>query len=302
MNNKTLERVIILVIDDSAEMQNLMQDALAPSKAMVLAALNGKDALEIVKRVTPDLIFMDAIMPHMDGFATTLKLKSDPSLAHVPIIFMTGLDDSDNMIKGLEAGAVDYITKPIKIDEMLARLHVHLKNARATQSARTALDFSGRFLFACNMLGKILWSTPQASQLLVNMEKDTLSQNWQQNQLVPFLQNKSPLGSSLDIAHEDQHLKLTYMAQSGNDEYLFRLNSVDESAAKRLQQRFELTARETEICEWLGHGKSNKDIADILGLSPRTVNKHLESIFSKLGVENRAAAAALLTRSIHQED
>ena len=302
MKSKTLERVIILVIDDSAEMQTLMQDALAPSKAMVLAALNGKDALEIVKRITPDLIFMDAVMPHMDGFATTAHLKSDPSLAHVPIIFMTGLDDSENIVKGLEVGAVDYITKPIKIDEMLARLYVHLKNARATQSARTALDFSGRFLFACNAKGKILWATPQASQLLAIIENEAATQDWQQNHLARFLQNKSPLGSSLDISHQDQNLKLTYMAQSGNDEYLFRLNTVDESAAKRLQQRFELTARESEICEWLGHGKSNKDIADILGLSPRTVNKHLESVFAKLGVENRAAAAALLTRSIHQDE
>ena len=87
-------------------------------------------------------------------------------LSNVPVIFMTGLAETEHIVRGLEAGGVDYVTKPIVIEEMLARIRVHLANARLTQSARAALDVSGRFLLAVNGQGKIMWSTPQAQKLL----------------------------------------------------------------------------------------------------------------------------------------
>ncbi len=79
---------------------------------------------------------------------------------------MTGLSDTDDIVKGLEAGGVDYVTKPIIPDELLARIRVHLANARMTHSARTALDAFGRFLLATNRTGHVLWCTPQAVKLL----------------------------------------------------------------------------------------------------------------------------------------
>jgi DNA-binding response OmpR family regulator len=79
---------------------------------------------------------------------------------------MTGLAETEHIVHGLEAGGVDYVTKPIVIEEMLARIRVHLANARLTQSARAALDVSGRFLFAVSRQGKIMWATPQAQKLL----------------------------------------------------------------------------------------------------------------------------------------
>ena len=72
------------------------------------------------------------------------------ALSNVPVIFMTGLAETEHIVRGLEAGGVDYVTKPIVIEEMLARIRVHLANARLTQSARAALDVSGRFLLAVN--------------------------------------------------------------------------------------------------------------------------------------------------------
>jgi hypothetical protein len=79
---------------------------------------------------------------------------------------MTGLAETEHIVRGLEAGGVDYVTKPIVIEEMLARIRVHLANARMTQSAQTALDVSGRFLMAVSRQGKIMWATPQAQKLL----------------------------------------------------------------------------------------------------------------------------------------
>ncbi len=94
-------------------------------------------------------------MPGMDGFETCRRIKRDAGLSNVPVIFMTGLAETEHIVRGLEAGGVDYVTKPIVIEEMLARIRVHLANARLAQSARAALDVSGRFLLAVNRKGKV---------------------------------------------------------------------------------------------------------------------------------------------------
>ena len=146
-------------------------DALDGAGMTVMVALDGAAAMRIVDQITPDIVLLDAVMPGMDGFETCRRLKRDAGLDHVPIIFMTGLAETEHIVRGLEAGGVDYVTKPIAVEEMLARIRVHLANARLTQSARAALDVSGRYLLAVNSQGKIMWATPQAQKLL----SDTLS-------------------------------------------------------------------------------------------------------------------------------
>ena len=111
----------------------------------MLVAREGEYALSIAEKIVPDVILMDALMPGTDGFAACRKLKQNRALAHVPVIFMTGLTDTEHIIEGLEAGGVDYISKPIVPSELLARIRVHLANARMAHSARAALDAFGRF-------------------------------------------------------------------------------------------------------------------------------------------------------------
>ena len=141
-------RDIVLVVDDSPDTLSLLTDAIGEAGMTVLVAREGEDALSIVEKVTPDIILMDAVMPGIDGFETCRRLKQNKALAHVPVIFMTGLSDTEHIIEGLEAGGVDYVTKPIVPGELLARIRVHLANARIAHSARTALDVFGRFLLA----------------------------------------------------------------------------------------------------------------------------------------------------------
>ncbi len=136
----------MLVVDDSPDTLRLLTDAIEEAGMTVLVAREGEHAISIVEKVTPDVILMDAIMPGTNGFETCRRLKQNRALAHVPVIFMTGLSDSEHIIEGLEAGGVDYVTKPIVPGELLARIRVHLANARMAQSARTALDAFGRFL------------------------------------------------------------------------------------------------------------------------------------------------------------
>ena len=163
---KSETRDIVLVVDDLPETLRLLTDALEEAGMTVLVAREGAHALSIVEKVIPDVILMDALMPGIDGFATCRRLKQNRALAHVPIIFMTGLTDTEHIIKGLEAGGVDYVTKPIVPGELLARIRVHLANARMAHSARAALDAFGRFLLAASHTGRVLWYTPQAAKLL----------------------------------------------------------------------------------------------------------------------------------------
>jgi DNA-binding NarL/FixJ family response regulator len=299
-------RDIVLVVDDSPETLRLMTDALEEAGMTVLVAREGEHALSIVEKVVPDVILMDALMPGTDGFTTCRRLKQNRALAHVPIIFMTGLSDTDNIIKGLEAGGVDYITKPIVPGEMLARIRVHLANARMAHSARAALDTFGRFLLAASHTGRVLWYTPQAAKLLgrafVSFDREDYVlprdvQSWL-HQCAAGQPGTEP-SIKLVARSSAAAMRLLYIGQIGPDEYLLRLleGEIDDDRTL-LKQKLTVTEREAEVLLWIARGKSNRDIAEILDLSPRTVNKHLEQIYAKLGVENRASAAALAVRTI----
>ena len=145
MNNHKKQRPVVLVVDDAIDSIHMLNDVLEDAAFTVLVALEGAQALTITQNITPDIILLDAIMPNMDGFETCRRLKQNPDLANVPIIFMTGLSDTEHVVMGLGAGGVDYITKPINAEELVARMRVHLTNARMTQSARSALDTAGQF-------------------------------------------------------------------------------------------------------------------------------------------------------------
>jgi DNA-binding CsgD family transcriptional regulator len=175
---------------------------------------------------------------------------------------------------------------------------VHLANARLTQSARAALDVSGRYLLAVSRQGRILWATPQAQKLL----SATLTANADDEFALPdpmpqWLEqtHKGKAGTKASMATFPGHemLRLQYMGKLGANEFLLRLAKDAADTPAEFSSELGLTTREGEVLSWLSKGKTNRDIAQILGLSPRTVDKHLEQIYSKLGVENRTAAATI---------
>ncbi len=298
MTLESKKRDVALIVDDSPETLRLLTDALDGAGMTVMVALDGAGALRIVEQITPDIVLLDAVMPGIDGFETCRRLKRDAGLADVPVIFMTGLSETAHIVRGLEAGGVDYVTKPIVIEEMLARIRVHLANARLTQSARAALDVSGRFLLAVDKNGQILWATPQAQKLLndhlVAGIDDTLLLPPPMLQWLEQMQKPAAKPTPSAPFASNELLRLNYMGKAGPNEFLLRL-AKDSTAAvpTEFSTDLGLTAREGEVLSWLSKGKSNRDIAQILGLSPRTVDKHLEQIYAKLGVENRTAAAAV---------
>jgi DNA-binding response OmpR family regulator/DNA-binding CsgD family transcriptional regulator len=302
VDNTDVRRDTVLVVDDTPETLGFLTDTLDHAGFTVLIATDGESALRLVQQITPDLVLMDAVMPGLNGFETCRRMKRDKMLAHLPVIFMTGLTETENVLEGLAAGGVDYVTKPLVVDELLARIRVHLANARAAAGSRAALDATGRFLLATDASGRLSWCTPKARELLA--ELSPASQDTGPGLPPPLLAQliqlrsenpKEPARLRVDV--RGRKVEISVMSPIGPDELLFRLTELSTTPdEQQLQRTLSLTSRESEVLLWISRGKANREIGEILAISPRTVNKHLEQIFVKLGVENRASAAA---RAIH---
>lgn len=131
-----IEGATILIVDDIPANLSVMVDHLETNGFQVLVAQNGEEALQRSEFTHPDLILLDVTMPGMDGFEVCRRLKLNPATQQIPVIFMTALTDTGSMVAGFDAGAVDYITKPFKIAEVLARVNTHL----AAQAMRRQLE------------------------------------------------------------------------------------------------------------------------------------------------------------------
>ena len=114
----------VLIIDDEPTMLRLLIDTLEPAGFNVLVALQGDMALVLLEQITPDVILLDAMMPGIDGFETCRRIKQRAPLSLIPVIFMTGLTETTSIVEGLQAGGVDYVTKPVVPTELIARVKV----------------------------------------------------------------------------------------------------------------------------------------------------------------------------------
>ncbi|MDE0879782.1 MAG: DNA-binding response regulator [Sphingomonas bacterium] len=296
----------ILVVDDTPVSLRFLTTTLEQAGMTVLIAVDGPAALELLDHVTPDLILMDAVMPGIDGFKTTERIKADGRFRHVPVIFMTGLTESEHVVRGLEAGGVDYVHKPIVVDELLARVSVHLGNARIARGSQLALDTAGRPSFAIDRDGTIGWSTPLAATIIEQLFPDWRLQG---GRLPPLLaatvqrlrgDDVAP-GAQASLEIGDSIVEFTLLRCGSDGQRLFRLTETREGDDERLlAERHSLTSREAQVLIWISRGKQNREISEILQISPRTVNKHLEQIFEKMGVENRASATAIAVGTLSQ--
>jgi len=153
-----LDKYRILVVDDEANNRKLLLQILQDNYAIAFA-VNGKQAVEVAQKIKPDLILLDIMMPGMDGYEVCRKIKSDPEIYKIPIIFTTAMNEIEDETRGFEAGCVDYITKPISKSLVLARVATHLmlynqhKECEAEVVRRTAM-FQESQKSAIHMLGE----------------------------------------------------------------------------------------------------------------------------------------------------
>jgi DNA-binding response OmpR family regulator len=292
----------ILVVDDNPDSLRFLVDTLEAESMTVLIARSGEATLELLGEAAPDLILMDAIMPGISGLEATRQIKSNPATAHIPVIFLTGLNEPEHVVAALSTGGVDYVRKPIVIDELLARIRVHLANARTTYRSRLALGLAGRSLVALGVDGTLIWCTPQVETLFLALdpewtpERGTLPQDLL-GAARHLIAEPSQPQSTTRIEVRGMEIELALLETDRAGETLIRVTEVREDGKIALLQKHNgLTRREAEVLLWVSYGKTNRTISEILGISPRTVNKHLEQVFRKLGVETRAAATAIAVR------
>jgi len=297
----------VLVIDDEPTTLSVITDTLESADITVLVTTSGEAALELLERFLPDLIIVDAVMPGgIDGFETTVRIKRNPRLANIPVIFMTGLTESEHVVEAFEVGGVDYVRKPVNLAELLARVRVHMAQGRAAHASAASLDATGRLMLATDASGSLLWCTPMAEEAISRVVP-----GWSRRETLPpevrvpverlLLRGAAGASIRFEQAAHGGMLELVLVTRYRENEVLIRLNELNPGKdVERLAGSLGLTRREAEVLLWVSYGKSSGDISDVLEISPRTVQKHLEHVYVKLGVETRSAAAAMAIRVIEQ--
>jgi DNA-binding response OmpR family regulator/DNA-binding CsgD family transcriptional regulator len=307
---------VVLIVDDIPDNLAVLHDALDESGYTVLVATDGVSAIARAAQALPDIVLLDALMPGMDGFEVARRLKADEATAPIPIVFMTALTDTEHVLAAFAAGGVDYVSKPVRPREVVARIAAHLQSARHAKQARNALDAFGHASIALRPAdGRVLWQTPLARDLMKRhfgagaaaapisavasgvaapVHAPASLCDWVRERVARDAGAATSEGSDTwTCVTGTQRLHCSLHPASAEDEWLLVLTESNNGAAvEALSLQFRLTAREAEVLYWVAQGKTNRDIGDILGTRPKTITKHLEHVFEKLGVETRTAAAA----------
>ena len=173
-NNKTAFGIpTILLVDDVPANLQLLGDILINAGYKVRQVSSGKQAIQVADKEIPDLILLDIMMPEMDGYEVFQKLKKNPALVDIPVIFISALNDTANIVKALTAGGLDYINKPFQTEEVLARVHTHLKLRRLSRELQEQIATKDKFfsIIAHDLRGP-LGSFMGLTQMLADKNED----------------------------------------------------------------------------------------------------------------------------------
>ena len=263
---------IVLVVDDSPESLGMLNVALNSHGYTALVALNGLQALAIAEKVPPDVVLLDAMMPEMDGFETCRRLKL--ILPQTPIIFMTGLTEVEDIVKGFAAGGADYVTKPISPDEVIARIKRHIETAKLALSAQNALDHAGKNVFCVSESGRLSWATPHVHALIEKTSQDCPSP-WAS--MAPLIENwlKTDRAENLKIDCFSEPIEIYYERQQEKMHLLRIVQKTEQKNPQDLQNNLPITKRESEVLYWVSYGKTSWEISLILAMSPRLSLIHI---------------------------
>ncbi|HUG13290.1 MAG TPA: response regulator transcription factor [Opitutaceae bacterium] len=298
----------ILVVDDVPANLGVLLEFLGHAGFKVLVAESGRGALEQLAYSKPDVVLLDVIMPDLDGLAVCRRLKQDAATRDIPVIFMTALTETVDKVAGFAAGGVDYVTKPVQPEEVLARVRAHIEIRRLQQE----LEEKNRAL-----AGELAWRAEAEDQLQQSLDQAVimarrdntiqfctkLAWNLVERYFGPKVLTALPVPLAEWVARADRkspfvcerpgsRLAVRIFSGGGDDTPVMLLldEKVDLASPEPLQ-KLGLTPREAEVLFWLTQGKTSPEIGIILGTALNTVKKHVQNVFQKLGVENRTAAA-----------
>jgi diguanylate cyclase (GGDEF)-like protein/PAS domain S-box-containing protein len=194
----------VLVVDDTPANLELLEEVLDDKGFDVRTVTSGEKALEMLKNYRPDIILLDIMMPGIDGYQTCSKIKAIETLASIPIIFLSAKDEIIDKIKGFKVGAIDYLTKPIELDELLARVENHLKN----YFLQIELEEKKLLLEEANEVVKLGILKIELKEMKVHLDKtaqallevDTTEINYEDLSSLAFTKDQKKLKKLLDEA------------------------------------------------------------------------------------------------------
>jgi DNA-binding NarL/FixJ family response regulator len=288
-----MRKPTLLVVDDTPANLGIVCDALREAGVRVLLAESGAAARDVLARLTPDLVLLDVMMPGEDGFAVCATLRANPAWRDLPVIFLTAVDAPEQKVRAFAAGAVDYVTKPVHVPELVARVRVQLelraarraveaKNSELEAEVAIRLDAEAQLASSLDRAvivlghgGELLFATRLAHDLLAKY----------------FTAGTPPTiaaGGAFRLGEAALHVR-RFTEPGRDDLVMLVLEEEHAPPGPAALLSLGLTPRQAEVVYWVAQGKTNPEIAIILGASPRTIDKHMERIFERLGVENRAS-------------
>lgn len=319
-----VDRGAILVVDDVPANLGVLLDFLGDAGFEVLVAESGAGALDQIQYSKPDIVLLDVLMPGLDGFEVCRRLKADPELRDIPVIFMTALSETVDKVNGFEAGAVDYVSKPVQPEEVLARVQAHLeirrlqrvleeKNRELEREIRLRLEAEDQLQQSLDQ-AVIVATRDHQIQFCTRHAWDLLTRYFSAKILVrlpeaieAWIETDGGSGREsagpLVIERGRGTLTVRHFSEgNSNNATMLLLEEKVEINDPAVLQQLGLTPREAEVLFWMTQGKSSPEIAVILEAANNTVKKHVQNIFQKLGVENRTAAALLALEVIGLPD
>jgi DNA-binding response OmpR family regulator/DNA-binding CsgD family transcriptional regulator len=296
----------ILIVDDVPENLAVLFDVLSEAGYEVLVVESGEVALERIDLMRPDLVLLDVRLPGMDGYAVCRELKASEKTNGIPVIMITGLNETGDKVNGFEAGAVDYVCKPLAPEEVLARVRTHLELRRLRQrlqernhdlmheirrrrKAERELEQSlDQAVMLVEADGKVQFATRRAWDLLQRFFPDG-SMAGLPPPFLRWLEEGTEMETRFSAPAGDLLARRTPGIEKGGS--LIRLQEQLKVPDRGELEALGLTPREAEVLYWMAQGKTSPEIALILESAVNTVKKHAQRIYTKLGVENRTAAA-----------
>ena len=286
----------ILALDDEPDYVDVLREALEPDGATVVDTNDGEEAVRRVADGGVEMVLLDDPMPRVDGFATCRRLRQLPNGRALPIFLLTADDDENRRSRAFACGASDCLHKIAALPELLAKIRVYreitlLQHQLAEENRRLRQEIEVR-----GDLERVLVSSLDRALVLVNARGEILFQT----QLATTLLFKHLPGHVRGILPTDEEMARTplrlrhFQDREGTPD--IRVIFIEEQRPEpgpRDLIPLGLTPREAEVLFWISQGKTNPEIALIIGAARRTVATHVEHLLAKLEVENRACAALM---------
>jgi len=263
MNETSEKEINILIVDDMPRNIQAAAAILVKEGYRLAFDEDGESALAHVKSMDFDLILLDIMMPGIDGYEVCRRLRDDPETRSIPVIFLTGKTDTDSIVKGFEIGAADYVNKPFKATELLARVKTHLELKRHR-----------------NHLEQLVRERTEAVRVMMEVGKETSAKHEEKieaniiSRIFPTIETLRP------ILNSPRQKECLDTIESALAEIL------SEFSRKLSSPRFNLTPTELQIAGLIREGKSSKQIAAQIGVSENTFNFHRQNLRKKLGLSH----------------